>query len=205
MKIKEQLPKEKAIYQAVLDLFQEGVDLNSLTVAEITGKAGIGKGTAYEYFADKEEMIAKAIFFGTEEFCRRVYDSLKKENGLYDKIYRILIKMEQEVREMSCILRMIHLMSDNSAISKKIRHMMKEKSEQQILPLDIVQMIILDEWKGKRLPDREKAEYLGMRIFSGILCYGMYMEDGSKSEEAKETIRELTCRGICREVEEIEK
>lgn len=204
MKRKEQLPKEKAIYQAVLELFQEGTDLNTLTVAEITGRAGIGKGTAYEYFSDKEEMIAKAILFGTEEFCYKVYESLKKEKKLYDKIYRILVKMEEEVKEMSCILSMIHLMSDNSAISKKIKCMMKEKT-QQMMPDDIVRLMMLEEWKGrKELPDREKMEYLNMRILSGILCYGMYVEEGGKSEEAKEAIRHLTCRGICREVEELQ-
>ena len=36
---KEHSPKEKAVYQAVLELFWEGTDLNSLTVAEITKKA----------------------------------------------------------------------------------------------------------------------------------------------------------------------
>ena len=66
---KEYLPKEKAIYQAVLALFEEGADLNSLTVSEITKRAGIGKGTAYEYFSDKEEMIAKALFYTTDIFC----------------------------------------------------------------------------------------------------------------------------------------
>ena len=45
-------PKMTAVYQAVIELFTEGADLNNLTVAEITAKAGIGKGTAYEYFSN---------------------------------------------------------------------------------------------------------------------------------------------------------
>lgn len=51
----EYLPKVKAIYRAVFELFEEGADLNSLTVSEITKKAGIGKGTAYEYFPIKKK------------------------------------------------------------------------------------------------------------------------------------------------------
>lgn len=58
--------KEKAIYQAVVDLFMEGEDLSGLTVSEITAKAGIGKGTAYGYFSDKEEMIARSICYNVE-------------------------------------------------------------------------------------------------------------------------------------------
>ena len=32
-------PKMTAVYQAVIELFTEGADLNNLTVAEITAKA----------------------------------------------------------------------------------------------------------------------------------------------------------------------
>ena len=72
-------PKVKAIYQAVFELFEEGADLNSLTVSEITKKAGIGKGTAYEYFSDKEEMIARAILYSVEVFCQKICEGLDKE------------------------------------------------------------------------------------------------------------------------------
>ena len=71
---REYSPKEKAIYKAVLELFEEGADLNSLTVSEITAKAGIGKGTAYDYFSDKEEMIAKALFYNIEYYYKLFND-----------------------------------------------------------------------------------------------------------------------------------
>ena len=85
---KEPSPKEKAIYQAVLELFEEGADLNCLTVAEITKKAGIGKGTAYEYFSDKEEMIAKALLYHGEDFCKQLCVGLSKEKNLLAGGYR---------------------------------------------------------------------------------------------------------------------
>lgn len=54
-------PKVTAMFEAVLELFSSGRELNTLKVSEITAKAGIGKGTAYEYFSTKEEMIVGAI------------------------------------------------------------------------------------------------------------------------------------------------
>lgn len=65
--------KEKAIYQAVVDLFMEGADLSELTVSEITAKAGIGKGTAYGYFSDKEDMIARSICYNVDQYCHWIY------------------------------------------------------------------------------------------------------------------------------------
>ena len=40
--------KVLAMYGAVIDLINEGCDINTLKVADITTRAGIGKGTAYE-------------------------------------------------------------------------------------------------------------------------------------------------------------
>ena len=50
---KEYPPKVKAMYEAVLELFASGREFGTLKVSEITAKAGIGKGTAYEYFSTK--------------------------------------------------------------------------------------------------------------------------------------------------------
>ena len=50
-------PSSKKIvlmYQAVLDLLEEGKDPSSLKVIDITNKAGIGKGTAYDYFRRRD-------------------------------------------------------------------------------------------------------------------------------------------------------
>lgn len=88
-------PKVKATYEAVIALFMEGADLNNLTVAEITAKAGIGKGTAYEYFSNKEEMIAGALFYELKESCESLYEHLKKEKDLYGKMNAILLSMEK--------------------------------------------------------------------------------------------------------------
>lgn len=48
--IQDPSQKVLAMYQAVIEFINEGCDINTLKVADITGRAGIGKGTAYEYF-----------------------------------------------------------------------------------------------------------------------------------------------------------
>lgn len=49
--------KEVGIYEAVLTLLAQGEDLSALTVSQIAAAAGIGKGTVYEYFASKEDIL----------------------------------------------------------------------------------------------------------------------------------------------------
>ena len=66
--MKEKLSeKELALFQAVIDLIEEDADIHSIKVSDITNRAGIGKGTAYEYFSSKEEMVAKAIIWSGEQ------------------------------------------------------------------------------------------------------------------------------------------
>lgn len=60
-RIKSPSPKVLMMYQAVSELIRGKMDIRSITVSDITKKAGIGKGTAYEYFSSKEELLASAL------------------------------------------------------------------------------------------------------------------------------------------------
>lgn len=201
---KEYSSKEKAIYKAVVELFEEGADLNNLTVAEITGKAGIGKGTAYAYFSDKEEMIAKALFYNSENFCKQLYKGMCKEKDLYAKVNYVLLKMEHQIPKADCIFRLINMMSDNSAISKRIRDIVKEVLSAKVSAINIVKRVLEDEFKDRETPSEDKMEYLALSIYSKLLCYAMVLkEDKYKQEEERRTMRGLISDGICREVRAI--
>ena len=58
--------KQILIYKAIVDLINEGADVSGMKVGEITARAGIGKGTAYEYFSSKEEMVIEALEYNTK-------------------------------------------------------------------------------------------------------------------------------------------
>lgn len=202
---KEYFPKEIAIYQAVIELFEEGADINSLTVSEITARAGIGKGTAYDYFSGKEEMIAKAFFYNGEMFCRQLYDGICREKSLYDKIHFVLLTIEQQVPRANCIFRLIHIMSGNSPLSSWIKELMQQRKMFGEMPAeDVIRRILNDELKDRTMPSEEKMAYLVLSIYSKCFCYGMMLEeDKYMKSEKKDAVRELVNKGICREIEEI--
>ena len=202
---KEYLPKERAIYQAVLALFEEGADINNLTVSEITRRAGIGKGTAYEYFSGKEEMIAKAFFYNGELFCRQLYEGICKEKDLYHKVNYVLLAMERQVARTDCIFRLIHMLSDNSSVSRWIRELLRQKKISGEVPvIDVIRRVLQDELDGRELPSEDKMIYLVLSIYSKVFCYGMALkEEAFEGEEQREAVRGLISRGICREAEEI--
>ncbi len=202
---KDYFPKEIAIYQAVIELFEEGADINSLTVSEITARAGIGKGTAYEYFSGKEEMIAKAFFYNGEMFCRQLYEGICQEKDLYGKINFVLLMIEQQVSRANCIFRLIHIMAGNTSLSGWIKELMQQRKLFGEMPAeDVIRKVLHDELKDRAMPSEEKMTYLVLSIYSKCFCYGMLLKEGKYMDaEKKGAMRELVNRGICREIEEI--
>lgn len=94
--MKEKLSeKELALFRAVIELIEEDVDIHSIKVSDITSRAGIGKGTAYEYFSSKEEMVAKAIIWSGEKLFQKIMDVLRKTESLKEQIKAVLDSSRQ--------------------------------------------------------------------------------------------------------------
>lgn len=203
----ELAPKVTATYQAVIELLMEGVDVSSLTVSEITGRAGIGKGTVYDYFSSKEEMIAGALFYEIENSCGALYELLKKEETLYDKMNLILIKMEERVATIGCFVRVLHLMLDHSAVGCELRKKIQNKRPDQLLLTDLIKMVVLEEAGDAGKLSRPDIIYLVMTIVSRMICFAMYQLDREYSNGVNtagikiSSMREMVCRDVCRSVE----
>lgn len=193
-------PKVEALYQAVMELFAEGADLNTLTVAEIARKAGIGKGTVYEYFDNKEEMIAGAAYYFAKSSCQRMYKKLEEKESLYERMSLFLQSMDEEMNDIVCFVRVLHMMTDNSTVSNKLREYLKNKGPEEVLIMDLVRKIIEAEVKldGEK---ENNAAYLEMMAFSRIICYALYQfEMKERTNIAPGDMHEMICRDICRDV-----
>ena len=63
------------------------------------GEAGIGKGTTYEYFKSKEEILAKAILYDMALSFHRLESAMRKKKGFREKFRTILDFIEEHCRE----------------------------------------------------------------------------------------------------------
>lgn len=101
-------PPEKValMYGAVMELINEGADVNAIKVSDITGRAGIGKGTAYEYFSSKEEIITNAIVYDTMKKREKVSAIVDGEGSFREKVGRIFDFIADRFGEnrMFCLL-----------------------------------------------------------------------------------------------------
>lgn len=86
----EPLPeKVLKIFEAVEQFAKEGRDVTTLKVSEISAKAGIGKGTTYEYFESREEMISKAVLFSISKNIKVALEILNSKDDFKTVFYKI--------------------------------------------------------------------------------------------------------------------
>lgn len=124
---KEQIPaKVRLLYQGVIELILEGVDVRTLKVSDITQKAGIGKGTAYDYFDTREEIIVSAILHVMICIQEEVEEELARRSSFFDQIEYLLEVLEEKMAERECFLHFIHLLTDTSICGLKLQERMKE-------------------------------------------------------------------------------
>jgi len=87
---KEYSEKEKSIFKGIIELLNQGYKIHELKVSDIAVAAGIGKGTVYEYFSTKEEIIRQAVsYYVFKEYEAFVF-LIKNENNFGDMLYKIL-------------------------------------------------------------------------------------------------------------------
>lgn len=87
--------KVLAIYEAVGRLIASGRDMEKLTVSDITREAGIGKGTAYEYFESKEEIMGAAICFQMHKSVTAINEKMAEATTLRE-LLDLIIKWSEK-------------------------------------------------------------------------------------------------------------
>ena len=171
--------KEKKIYQSVMMLLQEGRDLNSLTVSEITEKAGIGKGTAYGYFKSKEEMVENAVMYGIFQCISMVSEKVSGKPTFQEKFMEVLNWMDKIFFEHHVSVILYQLTQSSMRFSCQPNDAGKKYLEEKIQ-----QMVNTGIRDGSLKADYAR-EYQQYMIMSNIGAFWMFLnqEDGKNSEK----------------------
>lgn len=136
--------KQILIFDGVMTLLREGRPVHELKVADITESAGIGKSTAYEYFASKEEIIREALAYHLRENFRRFAAYVFSAGTFRDMIRNALDHMEESLDGQSTGIFFMVLMEhrvqlDNGAyLDDAFRQKMETMLETQIRRINAI-------------------------------------------------------------------
>lgn len=90
--------KRPLILKAATEVFSER-GFAAVTVAEIADRAGIGKGTVYEYFSSKEELLFAVFEWMNEGISDRIRELLGAGGTTHDRLLRLLDLGAEVTRE----------------------------------------------------------------------------------------------------------
>ena len=193
-------PKVLLLFNAVKQLIGEGVDVNDIRVLSITERAGIGKGTAYEYFDSKEEIIACAFLFYVNELAERINTTLLPMNDLREQLDYLFDELDQDSEKKYCFVRFVHGATDNSRFSQLVREKLTESEIGREFPEYLFGTLIRQGVERGDIDGDIPANYLIYAVFCKVLTYMMCIgtEDFIRMEMGG--LRPLIIEGIIRDL-----
>lgn len=192
-------PPEKVIlmYQSVVDLINEGTDINNIKVADITKRAGIGKGTAYEYFSTKEEIITKALLYEMTKSMMFMREVAYSEVSFEQKIKKLLDYGAEHYHEGRTFFQLLKIVSGAYDISDSLKQefwKMKEENicKQFLVLQDVVIETGVKENIIKESDTMRQRTVVNSQIIAFLLClaHSQKNDTGMTPEEIKQFIYE---------------
>ncbi len=194
-------PKVQQIYQAVVELIGEGADAGELRVSTITDRAGIGKGTAYEYFDTKEDIVSCAIAYHIQRTFEWLEKALVEKQSFTEQLDFLLDEMGKQDGRKVCFLRFVHMLTDNSGFSRLVQQKLCSESAKKYMPITVFQNVLSRAVKQGELRKDLPRDYMIYSVFSHLTTYMMAIttEDsfGIKPEHMRPYVRQGILEELC--------
>ncbi len=163
MKNREQVRREQ-IMRAAEQLFTSK-RFHEITTADIAAKAGIGKGTIYRYFKDKEDLFHQTALHGFEELCRLLEADDQLPGPLAPRLLRALILIDTFFQSRRRLFGLMQAEENHLAL-KRGRLLTNWRERRQrlvgILAVLLREGIEREELRDDLEPERLAALLLGM-------------------------------------------
>ena len=170
--------KELMLFEAVSALLSEGKNMTKLRVSEIAERAGIGKGTVYEYFSSREELIVKAVFFRLKKHFVHVAEAVAKEESFENKIYAMLDNLYKPCEERNGDYEQIYLLFDNKqALPEKFKEEFIKIRPTEVDIRNISERLYRHAKEDSRVGKNLPAYVVQTAFMNLLMSYGVYLKE----------------------------
>ena len=83
--VRKYAEKELLIFEGFKKIIIDNSNIESIKVSDIAKAAGIGKGTIYEYFKNKDEIIARSIIYNFKIEIKNTIEAIKNISSFKDQ------------------------------------------------------------------------------------------------------------------------
>lgn len=192
-------PKVLMLYKAVNQLLEEGEDPGSLRVSTITDRAGIGKGTAYEYFDSKDEIVIYAVVYQMQMAMIELEKGLQERKTFRDQINFLLDEVSAQERQQNSFMKQIHILTDNTEFSRQVQGMMASAAHQRYQLVQLFRQLLGAAVERGELRKDLPLDYMVYSMGGRVLAYMVAVSGGGLQIELSQ-MRELIYKGILDEL-----
>ncbi len=193
-------PKVRKMYAAVIQLLTEGADATGIRVSTITDRAGIGKGTAYEYFDSKDEMVACAVVYQLQRVFEWLEGAVSEKETFAEQLNFLLDKMSIRDGRKHAFLRFVNLLTDSSGFSCLVREKMAAEGFSRYRPAHVFGRILQRGVERGELRADLPMDYMIYNIFSHLITFMMAVTSEGCFGVDLRNMRPLVYQGIMNEI-----
>lgn len=187
------------IYEAVLSLISDGLDINTIKVSDVSSRAGIGKGTVYSYFKSKDEMIIKALFYSVNQKMMALSQILEPIDTFENTIMTVLDWMEDNRNFEATFVQILKITFNSYEIKSGLkcelmRHKECCKSPELILQ-HLVELARKEELANPAYSDKQILFAVTTQL-AGYIIHGTHTAITSN-----EDMKKIVCENILKLIE----
>lgn len=199
--MQESRPKVLALYKAVLGLLDNGADINAMKVSDITRQAGIGKGTAYEYFKSKEEIIASALLYDVEQNVGQEMKELQHYQSFSEKIVYSFDWIERRFGERKSFARILRLTTQPSEISRTLLEELQRRKSSTCGPMMVLQKLCREAKEKGEIREDIPISAASIAAFASMASFAMYLEKREQAPDVEPAwMKEFLCNGLLKQL-----
>ena len=192
----EYTPKVKAMFEAVLELFASGREPGTLKVEEITKKAGIGKGTAYEYFSSKEEILVGALNYAERRLMNCIRELTENQRNFKEIVMKCLDMLESALVKYNGFTVVNRILSDETISGKNMLAEIEKHKENCQLVAEVAECAA-KRARQEGLIQETDAYKVQSAIISQIVGYAIFItKQNLYPDMDKQTAKEFAYENI---------
>lgn len=192
-------PKVLKLYEAVSQLVEEGADPGTLRVSTITDRAGIGKGTAYEYFDSKDEIVIYAVVYQMQTAMAELEKGLLERKTFQEQMNYLLDEVTAQEGQQNSFLKLIHLLTDNSEFSRQVQGIMASAAHEKYRLIQLFRKLLGAAVERGEVRKDLPLDYMVFSMGGRVLAYMVAVSEGGLQIELSR-MRELVYEGILNEL-----
>ncbi len=183
--------KERQILSAAEVLFTTR-RFHEVTMDDVCHQAGVGKGTIYRYFKDKDDLFQRLMTSGAEDLC----DVIAAESGpapFAEQLRRVVRHMRQEMLRKHDLFRLMHSEEMRKiAFSQDTREQWRQRRQAVADAMAAFLQRGVDSGEIRRdIPPKALAGVL-LGMLRGLVWHGEALGEG---ETAADLMTDLFLRG----------